>query len=457
MSLTPELQRDATPLWGAIQLHPRPEARLACPRCGASLAVSGWRITGMRNLAQLKCAHCNRDYFGDLATGHGLLYPMLLDPRSGQVVNSTGAEWFAEWLRAGYRMRSTEPVALEVEELRPARKIILLNCLDRVYGHALLKLLNAQAHLDRSPEIGLAVLVQKPLRWLVPAGAASVWTVDLPFARGHEWSDGLADSLAVLVGRYERCWLSQAAPHPHPRDFDIARFTGVQPFPLQDWDDRLDRPSVTFIWREDRTWPDQRVWLGGHAQRAVLPLQRAVLGTARRQQTRAVTRLAEHLRRVLPRLQFSVVGLGQPGRFPDWISDLRAPRPDEATERRWCEAYGQSHLVVGVVGSNMLLPSAHAGAVVDLLPPDRLGNYLEDVLVREGDPRETLFRTRVLPVASTPADIAHTVHTILVGHAGMRQHFLGLGDLQAASTVPVCTHRTVACPHNVTPWTPGAH
>ncbi len=52
-------------------------------------------------------------------------------------------------------------------------------------------------------------------------------------------------------------------------------------------------------------------------------------------------------------------------------------------------------LVIGVHGSNMLLPTAHAGSLVELIGPERWGNFTQDVLFREaGDCRETFFRYR---------------------------------------------------------------
>lgn len=181
-----------------IRLHPAPDAEHNCPYCELQLDVRGWYIPGMRNLAAMVCPKCGRSYYGDLPAGHGLYYPMLLQRDNGRVHDVNGVPWFADWLRLSYASRSTTPLGFSVEEQRGIRKPILLNCLDTVYGHCLLKLLNAQYYLDQRPDLDIIVLIPRFLRWLVPDGTA-IWTVDLPLSRGTEWSDWLAEQLHKRV------------------------------------------------------------------------------------------------------------------------------------------------------------------------------------------------------------------------------------------------------------------
>jgi hypothetical protein len=133
-----------------------------------------------------------------------------------------------------------------------------------------------------------------------------------------------------------------------------------------------------------------------------------------------VIRLAEALRASVPQLDFAVVGLGQGGDLPDWIADLRTRDITTVVEKRWCERYARSHVVIGVHGSNMLLPSGHAGATVELLPPDRLGNILQDLLLREDDARETLYRVRLLPLSTHSQEVAEVVLGLLKYQASSR-------------------------------------
>ncbi len=103
----------------------------------------------------------------------------------------------------------------------------------------------------------LVVLVPHYLRWMVPDGVAAVWTLDLPVRRGVEWNDWVAQKIRQQFDSLEGAWLSLAFSHPHPDSYKIEKFTRVHPFPIEEWNNRLRNPKVTFIYREDRIWHQQ--------------------------------------------------------------------------------------------------------------------------------------------------------------------------------------------------------
>ncbi|MET0645765.1 MAG: hypothetical protein ABW208_04035 [Pyrinomonadaceae bacterium] len=409
----------------ATGLHPVTDAGHECPHCRAHLDVKGWHIPGMRNLAALLCERCGREFYGDLAAGQALYTPMLLEKATGAVHDSHGVEWFAGWLRDSYARRADVPVPFDVEERRDiTRPVVLLNCLDTLYGHSLLKLLNAQYYLDRRADVDLVVMVPSLLAWMVPDGVAQVWSVGLPLRRGTEWNEWLAREIRRRVETFGDVSLGHALSHPRPEEFDIERFTRVRPFPLDEWDVRLRRPSVTFIWRDDRPWRAPTVAASTPGRER---LKRLIVSQTRPRvgQSDLVSELAEALRRDLPALDFAVAGLAEDegrGALPEWVTDLRRTALDAGAEREWCERYAASHLVVGVHGSNMLLPSAHAGGVVELIGPERWGNFTQDVLFRDaGDCRETLFRYRFVDDATPPHTLARLINIILTGRTSFRR------------------------------------
>jgi hypothetical protein len=398
-----------------IPLHPTPDARFDCPHCRAPLAPGGWLVPGMRNLAELRCAACGREFYGDLPSGQALYTPVLLDRASGAVHDPSGVGWFAEWLRRSYAERTDAAVPFAAREHRPVtREVVLLNCLDTLYGHSLLKLLNAQSYLDRD-EFDVIVLVPAFLAWMVPDGVAQTWIVDLPLRRGTEWNDWLAREVRRRVEAFPVVRLSVAFSHPHPDDFQIERFTRVQPFALAEWGARLERPTVSFAWRGDRLWGEEE----DAAARGPVEKITQRLGLAANragEQARKIVTTAEALRRAWPSLDFAVVGIGEPGGLPAWVSDMRRGVVDEATERAWCERYAASHVVAGVHGSNLLLPSAHAGGAVELIGRERGGNFLQGILPRPGDAREMFFRYRFVPHSTTPGELAELLGLMLAGY-----------------------------------------
>ena len=398
-----------------IRLHPTPDVKYDCPYCQVRLEVKGWYIPGMRNLADLECPQCKRAFYGDLPAGHGLCYPMLIEQSTGIVHNKYGYNFFANWLRESYPNRTDTPVDFSIEELQEIKHPVLLNCLDKLYGHCLLKLLNAQYYLDHCPDFDLIVLVPRFLRWMVPEGVAEIWTVDLPLERGIEWNDWLAAEIKRQIEPLGECWLSVAFSHPHPEDYNIERFTGVKSFPVDEWADRLDTPVVTYIWREDRLWRDVN---RDQRPQGLIQRMRSRLGfkhfpAPREDQAQRVIALADALHHSLPTVDFAIAGLGHPGGMPEWITDLRTQQIDEHTERAWCERYAKSHVVVGVHGSNMLLPSAHVGGVVELVPDSRWGNLIQDILPIPDDVRESIYRYRFLPLNTPPETVAQTVVSLV--------------------------------------------
>lgn len=408
-----------------ISLHPFTEAEHECPHCRVRLSVEGWHIPGMRNLADLRCARCGREFYGDLASGQALYTPMLLEKATGALHDAHGVEWFAGWLRDSYARRTDAPVSFDVQKRLPVtRRVVLLNCLDTLYGHTLLKLLNAQYHLDRQRDVDLIVIVPSFLAWMVPDGVAEVWTVGLSLRRGTEWNEWLAREIRRRVEAFASVSLSHALSHPRPDEYDIERFTRARPFPLGEWGARLVRPTVTFIWRDDRAWratiDDAPPTRRENLRRLIAPPAGSSAG-----QHKLVSALAEALRRDWPTLDFAVAGLSEAGGnedVPAWVEDMRRRGAlEDGDERSWCERYAASHVVVGVHGSNMLLPSAHAGSVVELIGPERAGNFTQDILFHEAnDCRDVLFRYRFVPDSTTPVALAQLVDQLLRGLESFR-------------------------------------
>ena len=384
-----------------------------CPKCRSALAGEGFLITGMRNLADLRCSQCGGEFYGDLPSGQALFTPILLDKESGAVFDKYNAPWFSGWLADAYRERSREPLGFETRKFSPIKnKVIVLNCLDALYGHSLLKLLNAQHYLDHRPDFSLLVIAPPFLEWLLPEGIAEAWIVDLPLRRGTVWNDWLAGEIAERLEAFAEVFLSVAFSHPHPEDFDIERFTRVKPFALENFAASAGHPVITFSWREDRLWESKN-----SLKAADFAKLKRLFGSIENrlvEQTRKIVQFAEALRKEFPALDFAVAGLGKTGGFPAFIKDLRLTELNAAAERRWCARYAASHAVVGVHGSNMLLPSAHAGSVVELLGEDRQGNFLQDILLRgAGDAREMLFRYRFAPPSTAPEDLAQIISNLL--------------------------------------------
>jgi hypothetical protein len=96
------------------------------------------------------------------------------------------------------------------------------------------------------------------------------------------------------------------------------------------------------------------------------------------------------------------------GNFKGYALDERRKDMSVSVEKDWCRIYAQSHVVVGVHGSNMLLPTAFAAGCVEILPQERYGNIVQDISVRYPDRRQLYFYRFVDQYAS-PKSVAGKV------------------------------------------------
>jgi hypothetical protein len=364
----------------------------------------------MRCLAQMQCSACGARYYEDLPAGHGLLFPSMIDVATGEVCSPVASNWFSDLLRDSYKARNSQSYECSVVENRPVRNGVLLNCLDSMYGHALLKLLNAQYYVDKCPEVDLIVIVPRYLEWMVPDGVARVVTFDQPLNDGGEWNDWIALEVARVAADCENLSLAIALPHPSLEDLNIDRFTRVKPFDVGEASESASL-VVTAIWRDDRVWwpgfPRNAVQRFGYkiARRlGFIPMPQAL-------QKMRYLEVESELRRLEPNLDFAIIGVGTPGGLPDLIRDLRVSRPTADIERQWCARYAQSFAVFGVQGSNMILPSAHAGMTVDLLDPDHYGNLGQDVLPQGRSLQDGVTRTVCVPMSVSAESVARLIYS----------------------------------------------
>jgi hypothetical protein len=130
-------------------------------------------------------------------------------------------------------------------------------------------------------------------------------------------------------------------------------------------------------------------------------------------QKRKVVNLFRQIRRQFPKTLFAVSGLGISNRFPAWIKDCRTNRFNETAENLTAQLYADSRIVIGVHGSNMLLPSGLAGMTIDLMPPDKWQCLPEDILFSETDPRMATFRHRFIPATSSRQNVAQVAISML--------------------------------------------
>jgi len=418
-------------------LKPLPSVEYDCPACRCSLIVQTWAIPGMWCVAGLRCPECGEEFYGALREGHGLFAPALIRSSDGSIVMDGGTTWkefLARELKAGYQRRNSADLTVNVRRSRPVQgKPLIVNCLDYCYGHSLPKLFSLEYYLDRCPEYSLIVIIPRALEWMVPEGVAEIWRVDAGWSKLGGWYDDLDARFKELMARWPEVWLASAPAVVHSLNIDIRRFTGVQPFDVGKLS-LAPGPKLTFIWRDDR-YPGRAS--GPIGDRRHSGLRRLFPGAwlrfSRYRHRRFIEKVARALRKKLPDVDFAVVGMGKPGGFSAGIRDLRTDRLDAETERAWCRRYAESQLVAGLHGSNMMLPTAHAGAALTLYSSGytMLVPFSDTILnhPQAGHPTmSALLRYRSIPAHTGARTVAEWMYAIVASFSPLLEVWQSHGD-----------------------------
>lgn len=369
-----------------FKIYPQIEFAAQCPRDSTELNIKNIAIPGMRCLAEGYCPECDRNYYVDLPVSHGINYQTFLDRVTGKSYDRFNITWFGELLEKTY----AQPIAAEVfpivHKFFTAKNIVILNCLDYLYGHCLLKLLNIQRYLDNYPELGCCVLVPSQLIHLVPEGVAEIWEFPAPIKEGGNWYYSLQKWFEDQLTNYQECFLSPVYSHPSDRVYDLDKFVRNLP----DISTKIPQNGTTilFSYREDRLW-----------------------GNSLKHQQNNLQNLYDKLHLILEDFIFVLVGFGEKNQIQHkraQIIDLRVNQFDRQTDLFWLAYMKAADCVVGVHGSNMLLPSGLAKSTVELVPRSRLGNTVQDFLFsrRDRDPRDALLFYRMLYGNENLSDIS---------------------------------------------------
>src|SRR5262249_18336567 len=94
------------------------------------------------------------------------------------------------------------------------------------------------------------------------------------------------------------------------------------------------------------------------------------------------------------------------------VSDLRENAFSESIEMEWCKVYSKSHIVIGVHGSNMLLPTALAAAFIEIMPSWKIERWGEDIAQPYSD-RKAVFLGRFLDGCCSVKDVSGHIIAIL--------------------------------------------
>jgi hypothetical protein len=389
-----------------IELKPRTENHFHCPECRSAYPlIKEILIQSVCTTADCTCRSCGFQFYQTFPISHTIDNPLSIGKLNHRFYPDKYTQpWLFDSVLKSTVAMQKQLVSVSKIVYKEVKEVVILNTLDFLYGHVLLKLYNAMYHLDHQKELGLIIIIPKMFAWLIPKGCAEVWVVDLKLNELISGYQSIQTFISIEFKRFDKIYLSRAYSHPDTSGVNIARLTGVKPFDLKLY--TKHKPIVTFVLREDRWWYSSRVDYWFYRICRKLRIKGNVILSAR--QNRLVKKTIAHIKERLTDAKFCVVGLGRTGTFNGSAWDERVTSVTNSAETTWCQLYARSHVVIGVHGSNMLLPTALAAGCVEILPQDRYGNMVQDISVRYDDRRQ-LFFYRFADQYSSPKSIAAKV------------------------------------------------
>ncbi len=407
-----------------IKLSSTPDVKIYCSTCKVNIESEQFFITGIHNVVYGKCPSCYKGYFKQMPVNAGLFYPGIIEENSGIRSDTLPYDnWFLKGFVKAFAERKKDKVTVTVEKNRPLqkKKVAILNCIDHCYGHCLFELFNASWYM-KQPDVDLIILVQKNLRWLVPDGAAEVWVADISFGNAHHWYDDLAKQVHDFTKDIPELYICQSFVQTDDTDYAIEDYSGIKPFPLDEWNQRLAKPTVTFIWRTDRFW--RKILPAVIDNRITNKLFPSILNSIRSHyHLKWIFRFADVLKRQVPQLDFAIAGMdSKKNKLPSWIKDLRFEKHTDEDAINNCKRYADSHLVIGCNGSSLILPSAHAGACIDIVPGDMWAVSAGSFSFRTTSIGDTHFRYVLLPPEITVKRLVAVAVSVLRDRALIELH-----------------------------------
>lgn len=327
---------------------------------------SQYRFFGHR-LLYLKEACGGVETWQDVPEHFGRFYPSTLELPRGRVTGSAEGEWFARQLES-IISAPQEPFRISIRKPSlPRSKVLFVNCLDPVFGHALYKLAAARALVEAAPDQDVVVLISGNFVDYATFAAGAI-AVEESLSHLLRPSTNLTDAVLDFAGGYEDYhWAFCNTSRLGPQQIMPSAMSSIQ-------SPKLEGSIVTFIHRDDRTW-----------------------GPTRGIQVRRVNGVFALLKKAYPSIETAVIGVSSCHNA--YVADHLhlATSHQRDFELLMAELSTKSVCVFGVHGSHMLVPSYHARATVELQPLSRLGNAVQAYWPNPAkNIYETLFGYRVL-------------------------------------------------------------
>ncbi len=399
-----------------LEIFPNLNIPVSCPSCGSTRAtVQGVLFQGIHVLQSFHCEDCSVDSCSTLPAGHDALWPIAFSKDGTHVRYDAIADlWLARPLLKGMVGTFRSDYVIEKKIYRQnSENAVLLNCLDYCFGHAFAKLWNIQAILESYPEFSVIVLIPENFEWLIPEGVSEVWLVRGKMREMNKYMVNLDSQIKSEISRFSKFYLSTAKVFHdtskinfeiflRKKSFDISAFTKM-------------KPCVTFVLREDRYWHGNAVEEFVNRALIKFEIQKYFTGYFIWRQNSLVRKTIKHMKKQRSDVKFVITGFGKKTFSDGSVEDRRVGVINDTIEHEWCECYSQSHISIGVHGSNMLIPTMLSAGFIEILPSHKIQHIGEDTICRHQG-RDAVFLARHVEAFVSPRLLAqHAIHMLSFG------------------------------------------
>ena len=179
---------------------------------------------GIQVLGDYQCPKCGTEFLRDLPVGFQTDLQLAFEEKTKKILHPNAEPWVTY---PEYAAPTTFDFPIGRKVFSEHKKVIVLNLLDHLYGHVLLKLYNAQHYLDHYPDHGLVLLIPKMFEWLTPKGVAEAWVVDQKLSQARAWHPCIDRFVQEQLPRYQEVQLARAWGHPDFADIDLSTARNV--------------------------------------------------------------------------------------------------------------------------------------------------------------------------------------------------------------------------------------
>src|SRR5204863_725910 len=131
------------------------------------------KVESIHILSDCQCTKCGVRFYYVLPVGHTSGDDLYISKSARKIYKGESyPSWLVESVMKAHLHPRKENVSIRKTVNRKCKDVIILNALDTLYGHTLLKLYNALHHIDNHPDLGLIVIIPSSFLWLVPEGCA---------------------------------------------------------------------------------------------------------------------------------------------------------------------------------------------------------------------------------------------------------------------------------------------